>query len=84
MQEAVNPEKYVAPRRPLAALVYASLLSARREVEEKQLLEEAQNRLPPKQFNPGDLCTVWRPPIASIHAVYGRAKASWCRPERLR
>ena len=62
LQEAADPEKYVATRRPLADLVYASLLSARREVEEKQLLEEAQNRLPPKQFNPGDLCTVWRPP----------------------
>ena len=62
LRKAMDPDEYVASRKPLADEVYASLLAARREVEERQLLEEAQNKLPPKEFHPGDLCTVWRPP----------------------
>ena len=48
LRKAMDPDEYVASRKPLADEVYASLLAARREVEERQPGEE-EKRSSPKE-----------------------------------
>ena len=62
MREMPDLSEYVAARDPKMKSILSALILARREEREKYTALLNTQRLPPKVYNPGDMCVVWRPP----------------------